>query len=175
MESLQEVMNIDPLYKDMSLLKPEKLENKSMFEKGFFKNFKILICCFWSKSISSKLERDEIEYKYLKKRFNSKKKCLADIINYYGIEEGDIKVVVDYEQGINEMKTGKYYCSWIICGNGRGKLPENGNANLVGQFINCTIIYWKNGGSLVWWCDKQLCFEFNLFMNSAIDEFPGFP
>ena len=114
MESLQEVMNIDPLYKDMSLLKPEKLENKSMFEKGFFKNFKILICCFWSKSISSKLERDEIDYKYLKKRFNSKKKCLADIINYYGIEEGDIKVVVDYEQGVNEMKTGKYYCSWII-------------------------------------------------------------
>ena len=173
-ESLKEIMNIDPLYKDLSLTNPENSEKTSMFKKGFFKNFKILICCFWSKSISSKLERDEVDYKYLTKRFNKKKNCLADVIGYYGIEKKDIKVVVNYEQGIQEMKTGKYYATWIICGNGRGDLPDKGNANLVGQFINCTIRYWKKGGSLVWWCDNQpLCFEFNLFMNNDYNEFPG--
>lgn len=173
-ESLQEIMNIDPLYKDLSLFNPENSENNSMFKKGFFKNFKILICCFWSKSIASKLERDEVDYKYLTKRFHKKKNCLADVIEYYGITNKDIKVVVDYEQGIKEMSTGKYYATWIICGNGRGVLPDKGNANLVGQFINCTIRYWKKGGSLVWWCDNEpLCFEFNLFMRNAYSEFPG--
>ena len=145
-----------------------------MFKKEFFKNFHILICCFWSKSIASKLESDEIDFKYLLNRFNPKKNCLADIIKYYGIEKKDIKIVVDYEQGIQEMKKGKYYATWIICGNGRGILPNGGNANLVGQFINCTIRYWKKGGSLVWWCDNEpLCFEFNLFMKNAHKEFPG--
>ena len=173
-ESLQEIMHIDPLYKDLSLTNQENLENKSMFEEGFFKNFKILICCFWSKSISSSLERDEVDYKYLKKRFKENKKCLADVVEYYGIDKKDIKVVVNYEQGIREMRTGKYYATWIICGNGRGVLPDGGNENLVGQFINCTIRYWKKGGSLVWWCDNEpLCFEFNLFMQIAQSEFPG--
>ena len=173
-ESLEEIMNIDPIFKDISLTNPENSEKNSMFKKGFFKKFKILICCFWSKSIASKLERDEVDYKYLTKRFNKKKTCLADVIEYYGIEKKDIKVVVNYEQGIKEMKTGKYYATWIICGNGRGVLPDKGNANLVGQFINCTIRYWKKGGSLVWWCDNEpLCFEFNLFMNNAYSEFPG--
>ena len=173
-ESFKEIMNIDPLYKDLSLSNPENSENNSMFKKGFFKNFKILICCFWSKSIASKLERDEVDYKYLTKRFYIKKNCLADVIEYYGITNKDIKVVVDYEQGIKEMITGKYYATWIICGNGRGVLPDKGNANLVGQFINCTIRYWKKGGSLVWWCDNEpLCFEFNLFMSNAYSEFPG--
>ena len=72
------------------------------------------------------------------------------------------------------MKTGKYYATWVICGDGKLKLPENGNPHLVGQFINCTIRYWKKGGSLVWWCDNEpLCFEFNLFMKNAYKEFPG--
>ena len=101
-------MNIDPIYKDLSISNPENLENISMFKNGFFKNFKILICCFWSKSISSKLERDEVNYKFLTKRFNKNKNCLADVIEYYGIQIKDIKVVVNYEQGIQEMKTGKY-------------------------------------------------------------------
>ena len=173
-EALREVMNIDPLYKDFSLVNPETSEANSMFNEGFFKNFQILICCFWGKSIASNLERDEIDSKYLKERYNPNKPCLADVISYYGIKKNDIKVVVDYEQGIKEMKTGKYYSTWIICGNGRGILPNGGNANLVGQFINCTIRYWKRGGSLVWWCDNEpLCYEFNLFMSNAISKFPG--
>ena len=44
----------------------------------------------------------------------------------------------------------------------------------MGQFINATKIYWKRGGSLVWWCDNEpLCFEFNLFMKNFYNEFPG--
>ena len=145
-----------------------------MFKKGFFKGLKILICCFWSKSIAPENERDEIDIKYLKEPFNKKKTCLADVIGYYGIEKEDILIVSDYENGIKSMCTGKYYATWIICGNGEGKLPNGGNANLVGQFINCTKRYWKKGGSLVWWCDNEpFVYEFNLFMNSVYSEFPG--
>ena len=56
-ESLQEVIKIDPLFKDASFMKFENNENISMFKEGFFRNFKILIRCFWSKSISSKKKR----------------------------------------------------------------------------------------------------------------------
>ena len=72
------------------------------------------------------------------------------------------------------MSSGKYYSTWIICGDGKGKLPNGGNANLLGQFIRCTIRYWKKGGSLVWWCDNEpLVYEFNLFMSESLNEFPG--
>ena len=172
-ESMFEVMNKDPFYKDLTFIQ-KNIKNDSMFNEGFFKNFKILICCFWNKSIASTKERDEVDYRYLTERFDPNKKCLADVLSFYGIEKNDIKVVVDYEKGINEMKTGKYYSTWIICGRGNGVLPEGGNANLVGQFINCTIRYWEKGGSLVWWCDNEpLCFEFNLFMKTAYSKFPG--
>ena len=173
-ESLNEIMNEDLINEDLQIKNnPINSNINSMFKEGFFENLKILICCFWSKSIASDLERDEIDLIYLKKRFKDKK-CLADVINYYGIKNENIIVVSDYENGIKQLCTGKYYATWIICGNGGGKLPEGGNPNLVGQFINCTIRYWKKGGSLVWWCDNYpFVFEFNLFMSKAYSEFPG--
>ena len=173
-EALKEIMNKDPLCENLSSKNPINNTDSSMFKKGFFKGLKILICCFWSKSIAPELERDEIDIKYLKEPFNKKKSCLADVISYYGIEKEDIIIVSDYENGIKHMCTGKYYATWIICGNGEGKLPNDGNANLVGQFVNCTKRYWKKGGSLVWWCDNEpFVYEFNLFMNNIYSEFPG--
>lgn len=54
----------------------------------------------------------------------------------------------DYKECIEELQTGSYYAAWIINSDGGGKLPNNGNANLVGQFIDALIYYWKNGDSL---------------------------
>ena len=53
-------------------------------------------------------------------------------------------------------------------------LPNGGNSNLVGQFITCSIRYWKRGGALVWWCDNEpLVYELNLFLEESKTEFPG--
>lgn len=125
LETLNEIMNKDPLLEHLS---DNNLINSniSMYKKGIFKNLKILICCFWSKSIAPELEGDEIDPKYLKERFTNNKPCLADVISMsdYGIKKEDIKVVCDYENGIKEMCKGIYYATWIICGNGEGKLPN---------------------------------------------------
>lgn len=61
----------------------------------------------------------------------------------------------DYKECIKELKTGSYYAAWIINSDGGGKLPNNGNGNLVGPFIDALIHYWKNGGSLCFWCDND--------------------
>ena len=60
-ESFNEIMSKDPLCENLSSKNPINLEDNSMFKKGYFKGLKILICCFWSKSIAPELERDEIE------------------------------------------------------------------------------------------------------------------
>ena len=57
-------------------------------------------------------------------------------------------------------------------GDGSGILPEGGNANIVGQFVECAIKFWMQGGALVWWCDNEpLTYEANLFLEKV--EFPG--
>ena len=173
-ESFNETMNIDQFYDKSLAIKPIDSNNNSMFKKGFFGNLKILICCFWGKSIAGKNERDEIDPKYLKERFNNNKNCLADVIGYYGIKNNNINVISNYEEAIKEMSSGKYYATWIICGYGKGNLPNGGNSNLVGQFITCSIRYWKRGGALVWWCDNEpLVYELNLFLEESKTEFPG--
>lgn len=46
------------------------------------------------------------------------------------------------------------------------------NSNLVGQFIEVLIKFWKNGGALLFWCDNQpLVYEAYLFLKKV--EFPG--
>ena len=63
-ESLEDVMNKDLFYDNYpTTINPINSNENSMFKKDFFKNLKILICCFWSKNLASKNERDEIEYK----------------------------------------------------------------------------------------------------------------
>ena len=111
----------------------------------------------------------EIIPKYLTERYFSERHCLKEAFSYY---EVDLKVVTDYKSGIEEMMTGKYYACWIICGGKTGKLPNGGNANLVGQFVDCTIKFWKHGGALVWFGDNDpLFYEMNLFLERV--EFPS--
>ena len=68
------------------------------------------------------------------------------------------------------LKGGKYYAAWIICGDGTEK--KQINSNLVGQFIEVLIKFWKNGGALLFWSDNEpLVYEVNLFLKKV--EFPG--
>ena len=97
------------------------------------------------------------------------KECLKEVLDYYSIEN---IIKEDYKECIQELQTGNYYVHWIICGNGAGKLPNGGNANLIGQYIDALKIFWTNGGSLVFWNDNEsFTYECNLFLENA--EFPG--
>ena len=72
----------------------------------------------------------------------------------------------------SRIKKGIYYVHWIKCGDGCGKLPNKGNPNLVGQYIDALKIYWTNWSSIIFWNDKEpFIYEWNLFLESA--EFPG--
>ena len=134
-----------------------------------FKGLKCLLCAFWSKKIAGKEEEDWVDYKYFTERYKKEQKCLSEVFDYYGVE---LIVKTDYKSCIKELETGLYYSCWVICGDGSGRLPNGGNANLVGQFIECVIKFWMGGGALVWWCDNEpLTYEANLFLEKV--EFPG--
>ena len=168
LETMEEIANPEEV-NEFSKNNPELTKDNTMCQPGSFKNFKILVACFWSKSIAGENESPWIDPKYLIQRFNKDKKCLREAFEYYGIE---MEVETDYEHSILKLQTGNYYACWVICGDGSKYLPNGGNYNLVGQFILCLKTFWKNGGALVFWCDNEpLNYQANLFLETV--EFPG--
>ena len=99
-----------------------------MWKKGEFGGFKILIGMFWSYVLLPEKESEWIDKKYLLERYIPDKECLREVLNYYSIE---IVIKEDYKECIQELSTGNYYAHWVICGDGRGKLPNGGNPNLL--------------------------------------------
>ena len=141
-------------------------EEDYICKKGYFKGLKVLCCCFWSNA-HSEAEEKWIRPEYLVKSYSGTK-CLNDAFKYYDI---DLVIKIKYNECIEELsKGGKYYAAWTICGNGTEK--KEINSNLVGQFIEVLIKFWKNGGALLFWCDNQpLVYEAYLFLKKV--EFPG--
>ena len=90
-------------------------------------------------------------------------------MEYLGV---NIKTVLNYEEAIKELikkdKNGKcnYYTVWVMFGPDINKLPDSSPCpGLVEQFIDCLLLYWKNGGSVVLFCDNEpLCFQANMFL-----------
>ena len=164
LESMEEIANKDEA-ENITDNKQIK-EDNTMCRPNTFKGLKVLLCCFWSKDYSDR-DSDWIDPKYLTQSYSSGK-CLNDAFKYYGIE---LIVKTKYDECIKElMKGGKYYAAWIICGDGIER--KQINSNLVGQFIEVLIKFWKNGGALLFWCDNYpLVYEANLFLK--IVEFQG--
>ena len=164
-ESLDEITNPDD--KSTGIENTEISETNTICIKGFFEGFKILICAFWSCKLS-KNESEQVNPKYLLERYTKEKKCLKEVLDYYLIK---MEMREDYKECIEELQTGNYYVAWIINSDGGGKLPNNGNENLVGPFIDALIHYWKNGGSLCFWCENDpFSCECNFFLE--IGKFP---
>jgi len=169
LESMEETVNRDEA--DKIERNPDIDESNTMCLPKAFLGLKVLLCCFWSKEIAGEEESDWIDPKYLLRKYSTScKYCLKDAFDYYGI---DLIVKTKYDECIMELqKGGKYYAAWIICGDGSGKLPGGGKANIVGQFIEVLNRFWMNGGALLFWCDNEpLTYEVNLFLEKA--EFPG--
>ena len=165
LESMEEIANRDEA--DNIIENKEINENNTMCNPGYFTGLKVLCCCFWSKEYAKDVESEFIDPKYLEISYSSGK-CLKDAFKYYGIE---LIVKTKYDECIEELqKGGKYYAAWIICG--KGTEIKKINSNLVGQFIEVIIKFWKNGGALLFWCDNYpFVYEANLFLKKA--EFPG--
>ena len=65
-----------------------------------------------------------------------------------------------------------YNSVWIMCGPQKAILPNpKSDPNLIGEFMKVINIFWKNGGSLVFFADGDpLFYQVNLFLENA--EFP---
>ena len=159
-------------------------ENDSMYPRNFFNGQHILICMFYSSDLKSELGgKDDINEKKINPIFINKspenKDCISSVLEYYGYK---IIVVTNYEKAINELNKTNFYGKcfynsvWIISGREIDELPSDNNdqyaAYYVDQFIDCSLQFWKNGGSIVLLAENDpYNFQANLFLKKAI--FPG--
>ncbi|KAH0787495.1 hypothetical protein GPJ56_008690 [Histomonas meleagridis] len=146
-----------------------------MFVKDFLKGQKILIVMLWSSELS-KLESSFIDPCFIDQSSEpGRTECIKTAVEHFGIE---IKVVLNYYDAIKELTKQTtpglcdYYAVWVICGPPYPILPIQKNPhtdpNLVGQFIEVLILFWENGGSIVFWADGDpLYYQVNLFLQTA--------
>ena len=156
-------------------------ENDSMYPKNFFKGQHILIAMFYSSELKSEssgkndINEKKINPKYIKNR-EGNNDCIESVLQYYGYE---ITVVTNYENAIDELKKindkGKcfYNSLWIISGREIDELPginfDKYAAYYVDQFIECSIQFWRNGGSIVLLAENDpYNFQANLFLKKAV-------
>ena len=159
-------------------------ENDGMYPRNFFKGQHILIAMFYSSDLKSEADGffDKNEQKInpvniiLKMGDNE---CISSALEYYGYE---VDVVTNYEDAIMELTrtnlNGKcfYNSLWIISGREIEDLPSDKGdryaACYVEQFIDCSLAFWKNGGSIFLMAENDpYNFQANLFLKKAV--FPG--
>jgi hypothetical protein len=148
---------INPIGDKIGLLKENSLAGQ-----------KILIVMLWSCALS-KVENKLLDPKYISQTNKSNSKCIGGVVDYLGVK---VKTVLNYVDAITEItnkdSNGKcnYYTVWVMCGPDLNQLPDNSEyAGLVEQFIDCLLLYWRNGGSVVLFCDNEpLYFQANMFL-----------
>ena len=142
-----------------------------LLKEGSLKGQKILIVMLWSYELS-KTESPLLDPKNIYQTNFKNTRCIANTVSYLGVE---VKTVLNYVDAINEItkkdKNGRcnYYTVWVLCGPEIDKLPDKTNhPGLVKQFIDCLILYWQNGGSVVLFCDNEpLYFQANMFLENV--------
>ena len=144
---------------------PNKID---IFKENSLYEQKILIVMLWSCSLSEQ-ENKLVDPKYIEKPNKNNVKSISNSVEYLGVK---VKTVLNYEDAIKELttkdKNGKcnYFTVWLMCGPETNKLPDNSPySELVNQFIDCLLLYWENGGSVVLFCSGDpLYFQANLFL-----------
>ena len=160
--------------KTLTSFNVEEGKDLEIYGKNILKTQKLLIVMLWSYELNEKFESPFVSPKYINEASEINGTCIKSVIEYFGIEN---IVVVDYESAIKELlkKNEKneclYYSVWIFCGPQYPILPPiNGKENssnpyLVEEFINILIVFWTNGGSLVFFAEGDpLYFQVNLFL-----------
>ena len=159
-------------YKSFNVTKGKDLE---IYSKNILITQKILMVMLWSYDLNRNGESPYVHPKYINEvsEINGGK-SIKSVIEHFGIEN---EIVVDYESAIDKllMKNEKgecnYYAVWIFCGPQYPVFPPiNGkenksNPNLIEEFINILILFWQNGGALVFFAEGEpLNFQVNLFL-----------
>ena len=158
-------------------------EEDSMYPKDFFKDQNILIAMFYSSDLNSEkngnfdINEVKINPKFIINKFGNND-CISSVLQYYGYK---IKVVTNYEDAIEELTKPKennknkclYNSLWIISGREIPDLPTtNGDPYApyyVDQFIDCSLLFWKNGGSIVLLAENDpYNFQANLFLKKLV-------
>ena len=129
---------------------------------------KILIVMLWSCKLSE-IENKLLDPKNIDQTNESNSKCIKNTVDYLGVK---VKTVLNYDDAITEItnkdENGKcnYYTVWVMCGPNINQLPDDSKyPGLVEQFIDCLLLYWKNGGAVVLFCDNHpLYFQANMFL-----------
>ena len=161
-------------------------KNTEMYVKNLFNSQKILIVMLWDYTLNPDNEEHFVHPEYITKPSKEGIDCIKTAVDYYGIS---LTVVQNYEDAIkkltNQTSQGlcDYYATWVFCGPPYPMLPkekkeENGqtiiiepNVDLVGQFNEVLIQFWKNGGSIVFWAEGEpLNYQVNLFLEEATFE-----
>ncbi len=147
--------------------------NSSMYLENLLEGQKILIVMLWTNNMS-KTESKWVNDKYIKTPPHNSSSCIESIVSYYGIK---VEVVTNYEDAIIKLTTDEngncpYYCVWVINGPQESRLPnKKDNPNFISQFIDVLILFWNNGGSIVFLADGQpLTYQTNLFLKRAVFE-----
>lgn len=139
----------------------------------------------WDVTLNPENEKEFVHPDYIFKSSDSNKtECIKTAVDHFGIE---LKVVQDYESAIDELTRQTrpeycdYYAVWVFCGPPYKVLPVNktdpnkhSDPNLVGDFIEVLIKFWKNGGSIVFMAEggekEQLTYQANLFLEKVVFE-----
>ena len=163
------------VYDDKEGFKNPTGKNTELYVKNCLKTQKILIVMLWDHTLS-KSEEDFVAKEYI---FKSSKpgrtECIKTAVDHYGIE---LVVKQNYKDAIIELtkqtKPGycDYYAVWVMCGPPFEILPDrDSDPNLVGQFNQVLIQFWKKGGSLVFWAEGEpLTYQVNLFLEEVTFE-----
>ena len=139
------------------LLNP-KGDKIGLLKENSLSGQKILIVMLWSCALSE-VENKLLDPKNIGRINELNSKCIKSTVDYLGVK---VKTVLNYEDAIKELtkkdENGKcnYYTTWVMCGPDINELPDKSKyPGLVEQFIDCLILYWNNGGSVVLFCDND--------------------
>ena len=173
LDAVSDMVNSEKSVRDQNneFVNPEGGNDElGIYTRGILNSQKILIVMLWDCSLNDK-ESKFINTKFIKESPNGEKDaCILSAVSYYGI---DLDIVQNYEDAIKNLTKNvngycDYYAVWVFCGPPYPKLPGNGNVNLVGQFIDVLILFWQNGGSIVFWAEGHpLYYQVNLFLEKV--------
>ena len=145
-----------------------------MYPKDSFQNKKILIIMLYSAEMNFR-ENPYLSYRYIKHSQGKKIYCIQKALEFLKIQ---VDYAIDYETAIKKLTEDKnghcdYYACLILSGEPYADLPRNINnyfkkntkTNLLGEFINVIIQFWKNGGGLGLFSDNApFTFQTNLIL-----------
>ena len=126
----------------------------------------------WDYSLNPDNEDHFVQPKYIYVPSQPGAECIKTAVDFYGIS---LYTVQNYEDAINELTNQTtpgfcdYYAVWVFCGPPISILPEKDkDPNLVCQFNEVLIQFWKNGGSIVFFAaNEPLTYQVNLFLEEV--------